>query len=528
MAKKRFYITTPIYYVNDKPHIGHAYTTIAADVLARWHRLEGDEVFFLTGTDEHGAKVAQSAEELKKTPQQLCDENSKKFKQAFKNLNIDYSYFIRTTDQRHKEAVAKFMQKLWKNGEGDIYEGTYEGLYCTGCENFLTEKELIDGKCPNHLKAPEKIKEKNYFFKLEKYLPQVRELIEKDEIKIRPEDKKKETLGLFKQGLEDFSLSRERVKWGIPLPFDQSQVTYVWVEALQNYISAIGYGDNQKEFEKWWVETGPLHLMAKDILKFHCVYWPALLLAAGEKPPKEIFVHGFFTINGQKMSKSLGNVIDPEELVKKYGADATRYLLLAQFPFGQDGDIKAEKFDEQFNADLANGLGNLVSRVLNLVVKYNESKVPERDDSTFFVDKTGMMTISVKNGIVGGLSGTTAGGVWYMLDKLINRFDFSAAIDIIMQRVIKPCNQVIDNSKPWETWKTDKASWEKLMYTLLEVIRHMGWMIRPFMPNTSDEIFKQLGIPKEGQKILNAETMKWGGLPPGTKIKKGKILFPRM
>ncbi|MFH1534609.1 MAG: class I tRNA ligase family protein, partial [Patescibacteria group bacterium] len=250
MKKGSLFITTPIYYVNDKPHIGHAYTTVAADILARWHKQKGDEVFFLTGTDEHGAKVAESAKLANKSPQQLCDKNSKLFKEAFDNLNLSYDYFIRTTDQRHEKSVAKFMQKLYD--QGDIYEGTYEGLYCTGCENFLTEKELVDGKCPDHLKEPEKISEKNYFFKLTKYLSKVQTLIEKDEIKILPEDKKKEALGLFKQGLEDFSVSRENVKWGIPLPFDKSQVTYVWVEALQNYISAIGYGDDRREFEKWW------------------------------------------------------------------------------------------------------------------------------------------------------------------------------------------------------------------------------------------------------------------------------------
>ncbi|MBU1074666.1 class I tRNA ligase family protein, partial [Patescibacteria group bacterium] len=313
MKKGSLFITTPIYYVNDKPHIGHAYTTVAADILARWHKQKGDEVFFLTGTDEHGAKVAESAKLANKSPQQLCDKNSKLFKEAFDNLNLSYDYFIRTTDQRHEKSVAKFMQKLYD--QGDIYEGTYEGLYCTGCENFLTEKELVDGKCPDHLKEPEKISEKNYFFKLTKYLSKVQTLIEKDEIKILPEDKKKEALGLFKQGLEDFSVSRENVKWGIPLPFDKSQVTYVWVEALQNYISAIGYGDDRREFEKWW--QNPLHIMAKDILKFHCIYWPALLLAAGEEPPKQMFLHGFFSINGQKMSKSIGNVIDPNDLVAK-------------------------------------------------------------------------------------------------------------------------------------------------------------------------------------------------------------------
>lgn len=476
MSQERFYITTPIYYVNDKPHIGHAYTTIAADVLARWHRLKKDEVFFLTGTDEHGAKVAQSAEEAKKDPQQFCDENSKKFRETFKNLNLSFDYFIRTTDQRHKEAVAKFMQKL--RGNEDIYEGTYQGLYCTGCENFLTEKELVNGQCPIHLTVPEKITEKNYFFKLKKYLPQVKELIEKDEMRIQPEDKKKETLGLFKQGLKDFSVSREKVKWGIPLPFEQSQVTYVWVEALQNYISAIGYGDNRKEFEKWWVEADVLHLMAKDILKFHCVYWPALLLAVGEKPPKELFLHGFFTINGQKMSKSLGNVIDPEDMVKKYGADATRYLLLSQFPFGQDGDIKAEKFDEQYNADLANGIGNLVSRVANLVEQSGGELKRKPEGSDDLLEK---------------------------VSRYLEKLEFHKAIEVFNSE-ISDLDSKLQQERPWEKEKNDSSRikfLEDSVNTLLSITKAM----EPFMPDTAAQIKERFIADK---------------------ITKGKPLFPRI
>ncbi|PIY96965.1 MAG: methionine--tRNA ligase [Candidatus Kerfeldbacteria bacterium CG_4_10_14_0_8_um_filter_42_10] len=475
-TKSKYYITTPIYYVNDKPHIGHAYTTIAADVLARWHRLKGDEVFFLTGTDEHGAKVEESAKKAGKSPLELCDENSEKFKKTFESLNLSFDYFIRTTDQRHKEAVAKFMQKLWENG--DIYEGTYEGLYCTGCENFLTEKELVNGKCPIHLTVPEKITEKNYFFKLKKYLPQVKELIEKDEIKIRPEDKKKETLGLFQQGLEDFSVSRERVKWGIPLPFDQSQVTYVWVEALQNYVSAIGYGDNEKEFKKWWIEADVLHLMAKDILKFHCIYWPALLLAAGEKPPKELFLHGFFTINGQKMSKSLGNVIDPNEMVKKYGADATRYLLLSQFPFGQDGDIKAEKFDEQYNAYLANGIGNLVSRVANLIEQGG-----------------GQLNKKLK----------TSDLIFKEVSRHLEKLEFTEAI-AVFESEINNLDYKLQKEKPWEKAVNDENRLKFLQETAGTILA-IANAIEPFMPETGAAIQK---------KFL------------ASKITKGQPLFPRM
>lgn len=472
MKKGSFFITTPIYYVNDKPHIGHAYTTVAADILARWHKQKGDEVFFLTGTDEHGAKVAESAKLANKSPQLFCDENSELFKNAFDNLNLSYDYFIRTTGQRHKESVAKFMQKLYD--QGDIYEGRYEGLYCTGCENFLTEKELVDGKCPDHLKEPEKISEKNYFFKLTNYLSKVKELIEKDEIKILPSDKKKETLGLFKQGLEDFSVSRENVEWGIPLPFDGSQVTYVWVEALQNYISAIGYGDDRKEFEKWW--QNPLHIMAKDILKFHCIYWPALLLAAGEEPPKKLFLHGFFSINGQKMSKSLGNVIDPNDLVKKYGADATRYLLISQFPFGQDGDIKEEKFDEQFNSDLANGLGNIVSRVANLIEK-SEGKINPKGSDTLFNS----------------------------ISDDIENLDFHKAIKTILA-TIQNLDGEIQQAKPWEM-ESDSNDRAKFLEKIASALLSISMAVKPFMPETANEIENRFSSKQ---------------------IKKGKPLFPRI
>ncbi len=310
--EKIILITTPIYYVNDKPHIGHAYTTLAVDVLTRFFRLRKKEVFFLTGTDEHGAKIAQTAKALGITPKELCDKNSELFKEAWKNLGIKYDYFIRTTDKRHEEAVKKFVAKL--KDKNAIYEKEYTGLYCTGCEKFLTEKELVDGLCPDHKTRPEKISEKNYFFKLKDYLQKVESLIKNNKLKIGPENAKKETLGLFKQSLEDFSVSRQKVEWGIDLPFDTNQTVYVWVDALLNYRT----GDGSKTFENYWKNGIVIHLLAKDILKFHAIYWPAMLLAADEKVPDEEFIHGFFTINGQKMSKTLGNIIDPNDLVKKF------------------------------------------------------------------------------------------------------------------------------------------------------------------------------------------------------------------
>lgn len=472
---KKFYITTPIYYVNDRPHIGHAYTTIAADVLARFHRLKGNEVFFLTGTDEHGAKVAQSADQEHKEVKAFCDENARLFKDSWANLDISHDKFIRTTDPEHEQAVKKFMSNL--QDQGAVYEGTYEGLYCTGCEKFITEKELVGGLCPDHKKPPESLKEKNYFFKLKDFLPDVAKMIAANEIIIEPAGRRNEVLGLIKQGLDDFSVSRESVKWGIPLPFDPGQVIYVWVEALQNYITAIGYGRDDQEFSKWW--PADIHLMAKDIIKFHAIFWPALLIAAGLKPPRKIFAHGFFSFDGQKMSKSLGNVIDPNALVEEYGSDATRYLLLTQFPFGQDGDIKADLFEEKYNADLANGLGNLVARISNMIEKFLDGQVLLKKDQRI----------------------KEAGEI----EQNILDLKFHEAFVSIWE-VIGRANQTIDQEKPWELAKKDQARLEKVLTDLAQVTVNVADLLQSLMPKTAKKIKSQFLAEK---------------------IKKQKPLFPR-
>ncbi|MDD5566775.1 MAG: methionine--tRNA ligase [Patescibacteria group bacterium] len=472
---KKFYITTPIYYVNDQPHIGHAYTTVAADVLARFHRQKGDDVFFLTGTDEHGAKVAESAKLAGQKPKEFVDEVVELYRIAWKNLNITHDKFIRTTDPAHIEAVGKFMQKLMDNGR--LYEDTYEGLYCVGCEKFMTEKELVDGYCPDHRKKPKKIKEKNYFFKLAKYLDQVKDLIQTDQINIQPAEMKKEVLGLFKQGLGDFSVSRQKVKWGIPLPFDPAHNIYVWVEALQNYISAIGYGDNRDEFERWW--PADCHLMAKDILKFHAIYWPALLLAVGEKPPKGLFIHGFFSINGQKMSKSLGNVINPNDLVEQYGSDATRYLLLSQFPFGQDGDIKESLFAEKYNSDLANGLGNLASRTAKLLEKNDIGiKSPKQPISEKVIND---------------------------INDQIEKYKFDEALKSIM-RLVSDANKYLDQEAPWKLTEADSERRSEVLNNVASWITTMARLFYPFMPIASHSLVEQF---------------------TGPKVKKEEGLFPR-
>lgn len=478
MAK--FYITTPIYYVNDKPHVGHAYTTVAANVLARWHRLNGDEVFFLTGTDEHGAKVAQSARQAGLEPQAFCDRNSALFKKAFEALDISNEIFFRTTDERHLTSVAKFLSVLYD--QGDIYSGVYEGLYCVGCEKFLTEKELVNGVCPDHQTPPEKVSEHNYFFNLKKYLPEVRRLIDNGTMLVQPVERKNEVLGLLDQDLADFSVSREKVDWGIPLPFDPKQKTYVWVEALQNYISAIGYGDNEASFKKWW--PADLHLMAKDILKFHAVYWPALLLAAKLPVPKIVFAHGFFTINGQKMSKTLGNVIDPNELVKKYGSDATRFLLLNQYRFGQDGDLNEASFAEQYEAALVSGLGNLVARTEKMIEQYLAGQVDRsvKPDAQFksFEEK---------------------------YQQELETIHLQGALKTI-QAAASYLDGEIERVKPWSV---DEAQREKVLKPFLSSLAinliELAGLVEPFMP-------------KAGQAMRERFSR--------ARIAKGPGLFPRL
>lgn len=497
---KKFYITTPIYYVNAEPHLGHTYATVSADVIARYYRLKlgKENVFFLTGTDEHGSKIKEKADQEGKKPKVFCDEVSDLFKNVWKQFEITNNKFIRTTDKEHISFVIDFIQKLKDNDA--LYEDYYEGLYCVGCEKFITEKELVDGKCPDHLIEPEIVKEKNWFFNLKKYLPQIQKLIQTDELIIMPEKSKKEVLGLIKQGVPNFSVSREKnkVQWGIELPWDSSQLIYVWCDALTNYVSAVDGKD-------WW--PADLHVIGRDIVKFHALYWPAMLIAAGYELPKSEFVHGYFTVNGTKMSKTLGNVIDPLEMFKEYGLDATKYLILSQFPFGQDGDIEANKFIEKYNSDLSNGLGNLFNRVLSLVEKNCENKIPEKSN------------IKELESLISN--------TWKSYSK---NMEETRRIDIILTeiwKVIHESDRIISEIKLWELVKSDSQKANEYLYSFLEVLRHISWMIIPYMQKTAQEMQKQLGnIEFEKKKTLDG-AKEWGGLEPGIRLQKGNVLFMR-
>lgn len=455
MAKQTFFITTPIYYVNDAPHLGHAYTTIAADALARFWRARGADVFFLTGTDEHGAKVARSAHERSVEPQVFVDQVAGQYERAWATLGITYDRFIRTTEPEHITYVQAQFLRLKKDNY--LYEGDYGGLYCVGCEEYKNEAELVDGKCAIHQTAVEKVQERIWFFKLSVFQKQIISAIEKDELKILPLKRKNEALQFIKAGLKDIPFTRTKVNWGIPLPWDKSQTVYVWVDALFNYLSA---------HEAGW--PADVQLLGKDILRFHAVIWPALLLALGKALPKKLFVHGYFTVDGKKMSKTTGNTVDPAALSKKWGNDALRYFLLREFPLGSDGDFSEEKLAQRYNADLANGLGNLLSRVVAIAKQTNLPTKP---------------TIKV----------SCAGA-----DQAIEQLNFSGALDELWQ-LVTVANQAIEKEKLWELKTTDgerKTHLKQALRSLCNQLNTIATSLAPLMPTTSAQIIEQLKTGK--------------------------------
>lgn len=466
--KKKFYVTTSIAYTNSSPHLGFSLEIVQADVIARYHRFLGEDVFFLTGTDEHGQKVVKAAEKKGKEPKKFVDEISAEFKKLKKTLNLSNDDFIRTTDKkRHWPTVERVWQKLKESG--DLYKKQYEGLYCVGCEAFITKKDLVDGKCIHHQKEPETVREENYFFRLSKYSLKIKELIEKNEFKIIPESRKNEMLSFVGQGLEDVSFSRPRkdLKWGIPVPGDDSQTIYVWADALINYLSALNYPAG-KNFKKYW--PADVHCLGKDILRFHATIWIGMLLSLGSLLPKKILVHGFITSNGQKMSKSLGNVIDPFKLVKKYGVDPVRYFLLREIPPTEDGDFTYEKFEKRYNADLANGLGNLVARVITLA---KISNFPFFAKAAEGKQNTKLQTVINKTR--------------KKYKEALDEFKFNEAL-ISVWELIGFCDKYVEKERPWEKCKGQK----KAIGNLLSAVKEIAKLSGPFLPETSEKILKQL------------------------------------
>jgi len=457
--KKKFYITTPIYYINDVPHVGHAYTTIAADVLSRYYQSKGEDVFFLTGVDEHGAKIAQAAKKAGLEPKAFADSLVPRFQEAWRNLNINYSEFFRTTNPVHEEIVKDFILQL--KDKGFVEKKKYSGLYCTACEKFLLPDELSDGCCPDHGTKPEEHSEENYFFLLSKFGDKLSKAIEAGDYEILPESRKNEVLGKIKNGLDDVSISREKVEWGIPFPGDESQTIYVWIDALINYWSA------QKVFDQENIWPADIHLMAKDILWFHAIIWPAMLMALDLPLPKKVFAHGFFTVGGQKMSKTRGNVLDPNALVEKFGADAVRYALLREFPFGEDGDISEEKIAARYQSELSNGLGNLLQRTISMINKYDidvksQNSRPKADQP--------MAEKSL---------------------KLIEELKFDQALQEIASEITK-LNQYIEENKPWELAKTDQSKLAEVLTHVHAGLVDISPQVAPFMPETAEKMKKQL------------------------------------
>ena len=519
--KKKFYITTPIYYINAKPHIGHAYSTIMADVLARYHRLDGEDVFYLTGTDENSQKNIQAAEMQGETNiGAYLDRMSATWQLTWKTLSITNDDFIRTTESRHHRAVIEFFKRV--EVKGDIYKGIYKGLYCVGCESFKLPRELDNGLCPDHRRPPQPLEEENYFFRASKYKKRILKYIENHPKFIQPAERRNEVAAYIQDHFADVSISRawksaqhsQGVTLGIPVPGDESQAIYVWFDALINYLTGAGFGYDEKRFAQYW--PADLHVVGKEIIKFHCALWPAMLMGAGLELPKCVFAHGWLTVEGEKMSKTLGNIVDPLQVEGEYSNDVLRYFLLREFPWGGDGNFSIQRIKERYQADLANGLGNLSRRILTL----GERMLKNRKSIDIHGLHCGSSCDAFKE---------FTGDSWQKYQQAMQEF-YPDIATMVTWRYIEAMDRLLETSKPWELTESNPFDqWNNAIYPLLEGLRHLAWMLLPLMPETAEQLFRCLGIwTKERQRDLS-EAVQWGLLSTkAMDIRRGEVLFPRL